>query len=61
MQTAPVTIPRPISRLSAIFVRKESFAFQSRITGNAAPMKSVTMENTPCTMMIFSTARLEKQ
>ncbi len=47
MQTAPVITPKPINRLRATFTRILSFAFHNSMTGNAAPMKSVTMEMTP--------------
>ncbi len=61
MQTVPVMTPRPMSMFRAIFVRRLSLAFQRRITGKAAPVKSVRMEKTPCAIIIFSTAGLGKQ
>jgi len=57
----PVITPKPISKFRATLVRMLSLAFQSRMIGKPAHMKSVRMENTPWIIIIASTAFFEIQ
>lgn len=47
----------PIKRHNPNLVRKLSFTFHKRIIGKAAPMKSVTMENTVAGLSDLSKAK----